>query len=184
MRNSAAISADRRLDAHIENSISTFQTRADSVFNRVGLGSAPRRRHGDGPLTHRASVVNELLGAVAHLPALRESWKGFDAEDLVRAGSVTAFDATAEMIFADAIAATEACGPGSGAERAVTVKDQTGREMTKFFGDFDWLAPFKPRTQTFVTEWSNDAGRGCNSATARAAEPVGFVYGDGSTRAA
>jgi hypothetical protein len=183
MRNSAAISADRRLDAHIENSISTFQTRADSVFNRVGLGSAPRRRHGVGPLQHRAAVLEEILGATAHLPGVPAAWREFDPEALIASGSTTAMDSTAALIFDAAIAATEACGPGSGAERAITVTDQTGRAMTKFFGDFDWLAPFKPRTQTFVSEWSNDAARGANSVHARANAPVAQVFRDGSVRA-
>jgi hypothetical protein len=184
MRDPAAVLASRRLDAAMDQSVSAFQARADACFNRCGLGPAPRRRHLDGVLTHRAHVLNELLGAVAPLPAFPQHLKGFDPDSLVASGSTTALDSMAEMIFTAAPAAVEACGPGSGPERIVETKDSAGRVIRKAYGDFDPWAPFKPKTIRLVTEWSNDSARGANSVLARATAPVAHVYADGSIKAA
>jgi hypothetical protein len=182
MRSPDSMLANRRLDAAMDRNVSSFQARADAVFNRCGLGSAPRRQHLDGVLTHRANVLNELLAAVAPLPTCPEHLRGFDAHSLVASGSTTALDSMAQMIFDAAPAAMEATGPGTGPERAVTTRDASGRMITKFYGDFDPWGPFKPRTVQLVTEWSCDAARGANSVRARANAPVAHVYRDGSTR--
>jgi hypothetical protein len=173
------LSATRRFEAERNDNLREFQARADNAFNECGLGIAPRRRSGDSEVQHCAQVLDELLGAVSHLPTMGMQWKGFNPRTL---GDKAAVDALAPVIFADSVKAMNATGPGTGPERCIEKRDSTGRTIRHFAGDFDPWAPFKAKTQV-ITAWNPKGhGKGAHATGAIVAQSV--MMSDGSVRAA
>ena len=173
----AELASTRRVEAERNDNLRPFQARADSAFNECGLGSAPRRRAGDSEVAHAAAVLDELLGAVSHLPTMGAQWKGFNPRTLSDKATI---DAVAPVIFADSERAMNATGPGSGPERCIEKRDTAGRTLRHFAGDFDPWAPFKAKTQV-VSAWNpNGLGRGRHATGAIV--PVATLMSDGSVR--
>jgi hypothetical protein len=175
----SSILSKRKLEAERNESLRPFTARADSAFNECGLGSAPRRRAGESEVQHCISVLDELLGAVAHLPTMPTQWVGYNPRTIRDKATI---DVMAPIIFSDAVKAMNATGPGSGPERMIEKLDGTRRAIRTFAGDFDPWKPFKAVTQ-YVTAWNpNQLGRGKNATGAIV--PSSVTMSDGSVRRA
>jgi hypothetical protein len=170
--------ASRRFDAERRENLRPFQAKADAAFNELGLGAAPRRRAGESPVAYKRQVIEEALGAVAHLPTLSSRWYGFDPQVIQNEAAADAF---ANIVLPDAVKAMNATGPGSGPERCIEQRDDSGRTIRKFAGDFDPWAPFKPAFIKVVTDWGG-VGTGRNAPGA--VVPVETLMSDGSVRRA
>ncbi len=175
----AEVIARRRFEAERNDAVRPFQAIADHTYNELGLGPAPRRRHGESTAAYKTNLIEEVLAVTAPLPSMSPAWKGFDAKALA---TEAALDAIAPKIFNDAVAAMHATGPGSGPERVIEKRDDSGRVIRTFAGDFD---PWKSMRQVprYVTVWNpNQLGRGRNATGAIV--PQFVTMSDGSVRAA
>jgi len=153
-----------------------FQVKADAAFATCGLGSAPRRQHGENLVAHRAAVIDELLGAVSHLPQLRPGWAGFDPQSLVTARDEAGAEAIAAVAMSDATAAFTA---STGELRESVERDPAGREIHRFYGDPEhcW-GPFKAPSR-IVSKWLEpQRGRPAPGTPV----PVSTLMSDGSLR--
>lgn len=175
----AEIAATRRHEAEQIATDRAFMAKADAAFATCGLGSAPRREHGQNLVTHRAAVVDQLLGAVSHLPQMRPEWRGFNPQSLVTGRDESGANAVANVVLADAVTAYTA--PVGELRESVT-RDPAGREIHRFYGDPEhcW-APFKGPTVRVVSKWL-EPGRGAGAPGAIV--PVQTLMSDGSVRTA
>jgi hypothetical protein len=170
----------RKFEAERNEKLRPFQVLADSAYNQCGLGTAPRRRAGESEVQHSVAVLDELLGAVAHLPTLAPEWKGYNPRTISDKATI---DAIAPTIFKDSVSAMNATGPGSGPERMIEKRDGIGRAIRTFAGDFDPWAPFKPKTTRLVTAWNPD-GLGRGAKRVGAIVPASVTMTDGTVRPA
>ena len=123
---------------------SNVQQRADSAYRSVGCDGAPGHLLGEGLTDYR----HRLLRGVQSKSA---TWKNVS---LPRAQD--ALDAIEPQILKDAVSSlTDNGNYAKGELKAVVSLDQTGRRITKFYGDnsVTW-GPFQPRQISYVTGFS------------------------------
>ena len=122
----------------------TAQQKADAAYRAVGCDGAPGHLLGEGLTDYR----HRLLRGVQSKSA---TWKNVS---LPRAQD--ALDAIEPQILKDAVSSlTDNGNYAKGELKAVVSLDQTGRRITKFYGDnsVTW-GPFQPRQISYVTGFS------------------------------
>jgi hypothetical protein len=117
--------------------MAVIQSRADSVYQMFG-DSAPKFMDGEEPLDYQRRLIKKMQPKSAE-------WKDID---LSRADSAM-LDLAEKKIFADAILAAQfPTDLAEGQLRMVRKPDETGRQITTWYGEpRSWMQEFMPPTR-------------------------------------
>lgn len=174
------LSAERRARAMAAEVLQPFVTLADSAFETCGLERPPRPRTGENPMGYVANTVETYLTAAATGKWMPAAWgKYMPGKEFVEERT-TLQDANALAVRIFDAGIEEFRKPKTGPLREVKVRDQTGREITRFDGGSE-RAAWEPYTfgerviRILKPHCENDqpAGRGWNQPIPLAAASAG-----------